>query len=50
MRTECRACEILKAEWLLNVRLKKLIGVLGRVRWYKWSCASRKVVVATMNL
>ena len=41
---ECTACEILKAKRVLNTRLMKLIGVLylnlGRVRWYKWSCAS----------
>ena len=39
MRTECTACEILKAERVLNVRLRKLIGALypklGEVRWYK---------------
>ena len=54
VRAECRACEILKAERLLNARLRKLIGMLylklGRVWWYKWSCASSKVIVATMNL
>ena len=54
MHAECTACEILKAERVLNMRLRKLIGVLypklGRVRWYKWSCASGQVVVATMNL
>ena len=54
MHAECTACEILKAERVLNTRLRKLIGVLypkrGRVRWYKWSCASGQVVVAIMNL
>ena len=51
---ECTACEILKAERVLNTRLRKLIGVLylklERARWYKWSCTSSHVVVATMNL
>ena len=54
MCTECTACEILEAERVLNMRLRKLIGVLylklGRVRYYKWSYASSQVVVASMNL
>ena len=54
MCAECTACEILKAERILNTRLRKLIGTLypklGRVRWYKWSFASGQVVVASMNL
>ena len=54
MHTECAACGILKAERVLNVRLRKLIGALylklRRVRWFKWSCTSGYVVVATMNL
>ena len=54
MHTECTACEILKAERVLNARLRKLIGMLyprlGGVRWYKWSCASGQTVVASMNL
>ena len=54
MHTECTACEILKAERVLNTRLRKLIGMLylklGRVWWYKWSCTSGQVVVASMNL
>ena len=52
--TEYTACEILKAERVLKVRLRMLIGMLypklERVQWYKWSCASGYVVVATMNL
>ena len=52
--TECAACGILNAERALNARLKKLIGALSlrlrRVWWYKWSCTSGYVVVATMNL
>ena len=51
---EYAACKILKAERVLNVRLRMLIGMLylklEGVRWYKWSCASGYVVVATMNL
>ena len=54
MHAECTACVILKAERVLNARLKKLIGMLypklGGVRWYKWSCISSQVVVASMNL
>ena len=53
MHAECTACGILKAERVLNARLRKLIGILylklGRVRWYKWSCTNSQVV-ATMNL
>ena len=52
--TEYAACKILKAERVLNVRLRMLIGTLylklERVQWYKWSCARGYVVVATMNL
>ena len=51
---EYAACEILKAERVLKARLRMLIGMLylklERVWWYKWSCASGYIVVATMNL
>ena len=54
MHAECTACEILEAERVLNTRRRKLIGMLypklGGVRWYKWSCTSGQVVVASMNL
>ena len=54
MHAECTAHGILKAERVLNARLWKLIGVLylklERAQWYKWSCASGYIVVATMNL
>ena len=54
MCTEYAACEILKAERVLNVRLRMLIGALylklERVQQYKWSCTSGYIVVATMNL
>ena len=51
---EYAVCEILKAERVLKVRLRMLIGALypklERVWWYKWSCTSSYMVVATMNL
>ena len=54
MRAEYAACEILKAERVLNVRWRMLIGALYPklevVRQCKWSCTSSYVVVATMNL
>ena len=54
MHAECSARGILKAERVLKSRMRKLIGALylklGRAWWYKWSCASSYVVVATMNL
>ena len=54
MCTECAAHGILNAERVLNARLRKLIGAmylkLRRAWWYKFSCASGYVVVATMNL
>ena len=48
------ACEILKAERVLNARLWILIGMLYQklesMQWHKRSCACSCVVVATMNL
>ena len=52
--TEYAACKILKAERVLNARLRMLIGMLylklERVQQYKWNCTSGYIVVATMNL
>ena len=44
MHAECAACGVLKAERVLNMRLRKLIDTLylklERVWWYKWICTS----------
>ena len=52
--TEYAACEILNTERVLNARLWMLISTLYQkiesAQWYKRSCASSYMVVATMNL